>query len=185
MNTPKKLGINLGKAKSNDDEYYTPQYALEMIAPFIPKGDTIWEAFTRGNNDLIESPVYLRKMGFNVIATGEDFFKNNYGDICISNPPYATPRGEENIKTRIIRRLCELDKPFALLLPTLYFQTKTFKKLTEKYKFQMIMPSKKIQFYKIKDGKKITKKSEGLKGCSFYTLWITYKMNLPNDIMFV
>ena len=181
----RKLGINLGKPKSNDDEWYTPRMALEMVCPYLPKDKVIWEAFTSGNNKLIESPKYLREIGHNVIATGDNFFTCDYGDIVVSNPPYATPRGEENIKTRIIRRLCDMDKPFALLLPTTYLQTKELKKLLASYNFQVIMPTRKIQFYKIRDGKKITKKSEGLKGCSFYTAWLTFKLKLPRDIIWI
>ena len=37
------------------------------------------------------------------------------------------------------------------------------------------MPAKKIQFYKVIDGKKVQPK----KGCNFYTLWVCYKLNLP------
>ena len=29
------------------------------------------------------------------------------------------------------------------------------------------------------------KDDESMKGCSFYTSWITYKFNLPKDILFI
>ena len=64
------------------------------------------------------------------------------------------------------------------MLPTLYLHTKTFKEVKDKFgNFQIIMPAKKIQFYKVIDGKKVQPK----KGCNFYTLWVCYKMNLPSD----
>jgi hypothetical protein len=30
------MSINLGAPKSNDDEYYTPQYAIEMLKDYLP-----------------------------------------------------------------------------------------------------------------------------------------------------
>ena len=173
------MSINLGAPKSNDDEYYTPQYAIEMLKDYLPdKNKICWECFTSGNHEYIESPNYIKSLGYKVIADGEDFWKSNKGHWVCSNPPYYTPRGQKNIKTRIIERLCELDKPFCLLLPTLYLHTKTFKEVKDKFgNFQIIMPAKKIQFYKVIDGKKVQPK----KGCNFYTLWVCYKMNLPSD----
>jgi hypothetical protein len=67
------------------NEAYTPRSAFEKIAKFIPKDKIIWEPFTRGNHKYIKAPQYLRDLGFNVIATGEDFFSSNYGDIVVSN----------------------------------------------------------------------------------------------------
>ena len=212
--------------KSKDNEYYTPDYAIDMIKDFIPQlkgGTVIWEAFTLGNPQLIESSKYLYELGYNgtkgeVLTTSYDFFEItdkatketliNYTkigwnsdntielsscksflnkiDICISNPPYATPKGKINIKKRIIERLCSINKPFMLLLPTLFLQTKIFKSIVDKYGlFQFIIPSKKIQFYKIINDEIIRSRSKHLKGCSFYTCWICRNINLPKDINFV
>jgi hypothetical protein len=181
MKNNKKIGINLSKKKSNDDEYYTPCYAIEMLKPYLPadKNTIIWECFGR-DFSYIESAKTIRSMGYGVIADGDDFWTNNKGDICISNSPYHTPKGERNIKERVIEKLCEANKPFCLLFPTLYYQTKSFKKMVDKYgDFQIILPSTKIQFYKVEDGKKIKPD----KGCSFYTSWICWRMNLPSDFI--
>ena len=35
--------INLSKPKSNDDEFYTPLYALEMLKPYLPSSGKVWE----------------------------------------------------------------------------------------------------------------------------------------------
>ena len=179
-------GINLKGRKSNDDKYYTPSCELVKIGPYIPEGKVIWEAFTKDDNTVIESPKCLRDMGHQVIATGENFWTNNHGDMVISNPPYSTPKGEKNIKVRIIERLIGLDKPFMLCLPTLFVQTKIFRKLAEEHHFQLIVPTNKIQFYKIVDGRKLRKRTKnGLKGCSFYTLWVCWKLNLKSDLVFI
>ena len=150
-----------------------------MLRGHLPNQGVVWEAFTQGNNDLIESPQYLRECGYEVIMTENDFFEwePEVYDYIVSNPPYHTPRGERNIKERIIERCCELGKPFALLIPTLYLQTKSFKSLQDKYKgFQLLLPSTKFQFFRIRDGK-WTK----TKGCNFYTCWITRGFDLPSD----
>ena len=201
--TMTKLGINMSK-KSNDDEYYTPNAAIEMLnsaliksrfppnkkkinkiyktSPKSRKKVVVWECFGC-DFDYIESPKYIKHMGYNVVANGEDFWTSNYGSFVISNPPYHTPRGERNMKERIIERLCELNKPFCLLMPTTYLQTKSFKRMVDKYgKFQMVMPSTKIQFYQVNPDTH-EKKTKG--NCSFYTCWYCWNMGFENDFNMV
>ena len=75
------MSINLGAPKSNDDEYYTPQYAIELLKDYLPgKKKVCWESFTSGNHEYIESPKYIKSLGYDVIADGEDFWTSNKGD---------------------------------------------------------------------------------------------------------
>jgi len=164
------------------DEYYTPEYAFRMLEPYIQhmRGKTVWEPFGY-NFHFIRSPIYIRRMGFKVIANGRDFWRQNKGEWVLSNPPYQNIPGKGNTKERIIRRLCELRKPFCLLLQSSYIQTKSFSGLVEKFgKFQVIMPSGKIQFYTIQTetGRRIT---PGM--CSFYTCWVCWNMELVSDFI--
>ena len=129
----------------------------------------------------------LRELGHEVIATGEDFFKCNYGDICISNPPYSTFHTtwnrQNNIKTEIIQRLAKLNKPFMLLIPLAFLQTKQFKLFQEKYgTCQMIIPYERIKFYYYKDGKKLKYNTPNHHGVCF---WLCWKINLKKDINYV
>ena len=63
------------------DDYMTPKHAWEAVAEYIPQDKTIWEAFYGDG----ESGQYLTELGFNVIHEPVDFFKNDMGDIIVSN----------------------------------------------------------------------------------------------------
>jgi hypothetical protein len=147
----------------------TPKSAWEDIKEYIPKDTVIWEAFY-GNG---KSGQYLTELGFNVIHERIDFFQHNEGDIIVSNPPYTKKR-------EVFERLRALDKPFIMLVPTtvlhtLYFK-ETFGDISEN--IQLIIPYKKRQFYS--ENKKLKKG-----GCSFYTLYICYKIGLSKDVIFI
>ena len=64
-------------------------------------------------------------------------------------------------------------------MPTSYLQTKSFKKMVDKYgNFQFIVPCKKIQFYKVD---LITKEKLKKNNCSFATCWYCWKMGFEKD----
>tara|TARA_Y100000401_G_scaffold78478_1_gene64057 strand:+ start:513 stop:1070 length:558 start_codon:yes stop_codon:yes gene_type:complete len=182
----RKKGIGMLN-KSNDDEYYTPESAIKMLEPYIQKfkNKVCWECFGE-NFELIESPLYLKRMGFTVVANGKNFWECDQGDFVISNPPYSDFVNGEKVKRgmgkySIMKRLCDLNKPFCLLMPTTFMQTKCFKKLVDEYgKFQIIMPSVKIQFYKIINGKKVVPGK-----CNLYTCWFCWNMNFTHDFIMV
>ena len=167
------------KALSSDDEWYTSSKTIEMIIPYLPEGcDTIWEPFLSAEveDDLYESVTRLRDEGFEVLTPRQDFFSNVEGGpatVVVSNPPYHTPKGCRNTKERVLERLCELERPFALLLPTYYLQTKSFKRMQDAYgHFSVVMPSAKIEYYKVRDGKKTYSKTK----CSFYSVWLCHRL---------
>lgn len=146
------------------DDYMTPKYAWENIQQFIPRDKVIWEAFYgdgRSGDD-------LRSLGFDVIHKDEDFYDNNLGDIVVSNPPFSD-------SDKIFERLFELDKPFILLLPIQKYFNKNFTKYKDK-NIQLIRPNGRTNY--IKNG-------EISKGVSFISMFYCYKMNLPNDIVWL
>ena len=150
-----------------DDEYMTPKSAWEDIVDFIPKGKVIWEPFY-GNG---MSGEYLTDLGFKVIHEPEDFFQNDKGEIIVSNPPYTK-------KKEVFQRLKSIDKPFIMLVPTTTLHTKYFQEVFKDDEIQLIIPYKKRQFY---SEKRELKKG----GCSFYTLYICYKIDLPKDVVLI
>lgn len=101
---------------SGSDECLTPRYGVKPIVKHLKlKGYTkIWCPFDLPHSQYVR---VLRDNGFAVrsshINTGEDFFKFEplgYYDCIVSNPPFSK-------KDDVLKRLYELKKPFAILLP--------------------------------------------------------------------
>lgn len=152
------------------DDYMTPKYAWENIKQYIPKDKVIWESFYGDG----KSGTYLQELGFDVIHEPIDFFKEDRGDIIVSNPPFSKSK-------EVMDRLYELDKPFIIIFPSSKINTQYFRKWKDK-NIQIIIPQKRIQFEKLIDGKKPDKwKSTPNFDCFYYC----YKMNFEKDIIWL
>jgi len=148
------------------DDYMTPKYAWENINQFIPDDKVIWEAFYGDG----KSGSHLEEMGYNVIHQQIDFFKENKGDIIVSNPPFSKSK-------EVMNRLYELDKPFIIILPSSKINTQYFRQWANK--LQIIIPKKRIHFEKKVNGET----PKGWKNaCNFDCFYYCYKMNLDKDI---
>lgn len=171
------MSLNVGyltaKKDNKSDEVYTPELAVKMLLPFIKSKDTIiWCPFDEEDSEYVK---VFRNNGYNVINShindGRDFFKwtpDQY-DIIISNPPFSK-------KDEVLKRLYELDKPYAMLLPLPSLQgQKRFKYLRE---CQAIIFDKRINFFKDKERKEIQK------GISFASIYICRKF-LDKDLIFM
>ena len=149
-----------------NDEYYTKKESWADIAQYLPRDKVIWECFY---SERSKSAQYLRELGFEVIYKPVDFFEENLGDILVSNPPFSK-------KKEVFARLKELGKPFVMLVPTNTIHTKYFTETFHDEQIQLIMPWRKRQFdspiYNLHP-----------RGCSFNTLYVCYKMNLPKDVI--
>lgn len=99
-------------AKSKNDEFYTPSYAIEPIMKYVKPGSTIWCPFDTKDSLFVKK---FESAGFNAVHShindGKDFFEMTPPkcDYIISNPPYSK-------KTEVLQRLFELDIPFAMLV---------------------------------------------------------------------
>jgi len=158
------------KSFLNYDDYMTPKSAWENIKQYIPKDKVIWEAFFGDG----KSGSFLKELGFNVIHEQIDFFKNNLGDIIITNPPFS------NIKNIMIR-LLELDKPFIIILPSSKINTGYFRAWKNK-NLQIIIPRKRINFNKLVDSKPLDNYKSS---CNFDCFYYCYKIYLNNDIIWL
>lgn len=152
------------------DDYMTPKYAWEHIQHLIPKDKVIWEPFygdgTSGND--------LRELGFEVIHEPIDFFENNLGDIIVSNPPFSKSK-------EVMSQLKKLDKPFIMILPSSKINTSYVRENYKNTELQIIIPRKRIQFIKLKNGEKAETKN----ACNFDCFYYCYKMNFPKDIIWL
>ena len=147
------------------DDWYTPKYAWENIIEYIPKDKIIWEAFFGDG----KSGDHMKELGLNVIHEEIDFFKEDRGDIIISNPPFSLYR-------EILDRLFLLDKPFIIILPSSKINTQYFRKWKDKG-LQIIIPKKRIGFSKNNDIKRSS--------CAFDCFYYCYKIDLPSSIIWL
>ena len=95
-----------------NDEYYTPPYAVYPIMERLRAGAAVWCPFDTEESAFVR---VLSENGFRVlyghIRTGQDFFHEEVPecDYIVSNPPYS-------LKGKILKRLYEIGKPFAMLV---------------------------------------------------------------------
>ena len=170
------MAINKGyltaKTDKASDEVYTPDYAVKPILKFLKPGSVIWCPFDTEDSEYVK---IFKEAGYKVIYShidnGQNFFefepKEDY-DVIISNPPFS-------IKDDILRRLNELDKPYAMLMPLPALQgQKRFKYLKGS---QALIFDKRINYFKDYKTKEIQK------GISFASIYIC-KDFLPNDLIF-
>jgi len=158
------------KTFTKHDDYMTPKYAWENIIDYIPTEKIIWESFY-GNGD---SGKFLTELGLNTIHEDIDFFKENRGDLVISNPPFTLCK-------EILTRLKDLDKPFILIMPCSKIYTQYFRRLFSESEnpIQIIIPRKRIQFIKTLNGEI----PEDYKSkCNFDCYYYCWKIGLKRDI---
>jgi len=163
------MNTHLKNCKKNRVEYYTPKWVWESLKPYIPKDKTIWEAFRNDNEGSCKSADYLRELGFKVVNPLCDFFENDHGEICISNPPFHRKR-------EVMERLFKLNKPFMLILPQIILNTIYFADMCKRDKqLQIIILPKRVDFITDKNKKKQV----------IHTLVICWKMKLKDRILFI
>jgi hypothetical protein len=161
------------KTFTKHDDYMTPESAWTSIKDFIPKNKKLWEAFYGDG----ESGKILEKMGFDVVHKPVDFFKNDLGEVVVSNPPFTK-------KKEVLTRLKELNKPFILILPSSTINTQYMRQLfsDEKEPIQIIIPRKRIQFNKLINGKRVENEKQR---CNFDCFYYCWKMKLKRDIIWL
>lgn len=167
------MALNIGYLQSDkeNNELYTPLYAVDPILKYIPKDKIIWCPF-----DEEWSAFYrrLKEEGYNVVRSslkdGQDFFtyEPNKWDMIVSNPPFSS-------KDKVLERLYSFKKPFAILLPLNSLQGKTrFKFFTQG--IQLLSFDSRISFHK-PDSMDIV-----IKGSPFATAYFCKDL-LPRDLI--
>ena len=166
--------LDYNPSKYND--FITPNYIWDYLINNKEifnkiKDKRIWEAFYCNG----ESGNYLKSQGLNIILENIDFFKNNKGDIVISNPPF------EN-KKEVINRLIELQKPFILIVPVSTINYQYTRQLKD---IQILIPPKRMKFIKYNKKDKTIDKDWIKKSTAFDSIFLCWKMDLSKDIIFI
>jgi hypothetical protein len=172
-------GYLTAKTNRESDETYTPEYAVMPIIKHLKdyqernwkENLIVWCPFDTEESYYVK---LLRENGFTVIAThidnGENFFYHEPSeyDIIVSNPPFS-------IKDDIIKRLYELNKPYAMLLPIPSLQGQ--KRFPYMKDCQALIFDKRINYFKDMKTKEVQK------GVSFGSFYLCRNF-LSNDLIF-
>lgn len=127
------------------DEYYTPDYIVELLVPYLKKKNfkTIWCPCDKEESEFVK---VLRNNGFEVkythIELGQDFLSYEPDfefDAIVTNPPFS-------IKNKIIERCIKYNKPWALLLSATCIQSASLIKLLSKQQIEFIMFDRRIAY---------------------------------------
>lgn len=123
------------------DEYYTPSILTEVIVPYIPTGAVVWEPFGTKDSEFVHSLGRKNEVVFSHIRTGQDFFEYEpkQWDIVVSNPPFTR-------KLDVLKRLHQLGKPYALLLPLPMLNYNEIGQFFLDKSLQLLIVDKKVSF---------------------------------------
>ena len=153
--------------RATSDERYTPQYALDILLPYLPKDEIIWEA-AYGTGELAK---HLRAAGHEVVGDARMNFlhrtPSEFG-IIVTNPPYS-------FKDEFLERAYSLGKPFAFLLPLDALTGGKRCPLYIRHGIQVLVPRKRINF--IDNG-------QPANHSNLSTGWFCWGL-LPRDLLFV
>ena len=171
---PINKGYLTAKTDKASDEVYTPAYAIKPLIKYLINTNyhTIWCPFDMAYSEYVKT---FTKAGYKVIYShidnGENFFfyepEEEY-DIIISNPPFSQ-------KDNVLKRLYELNKPYAMLLPIPALQGQArFPYIKDD--LQYLGFDKRINYYTNQDMTKIQQ------GVSFGSCYLC-KHFLPKDLI--
>tara|TARA_R110000737_G_scaffold214117_2_gene231051 strand:+ start:1956 stop:2507 length:552 start_codon:yes stop_codon:yes gene_type:complete len=172
---------------STHDDYYTPKSAWEQVSHLIPENIVIWEACCL-NSHKSQSPEYLQELNPTTTVVADRTMncltqKPENFDMIITNPPFSNKKKDGYLKSKVLTRLHDLDKPFMIIMNSMNTFTKYLRTIFKgdmKY-LQIITPQRKIQFNKLlKSGELVPTKK-----CSFYCIYLCYKMDLPTESLWL
>lgn len=171
---PANIGYLTAKTDKASDEVYTPAYAVKPLIKYIKNFNpnaTIWCPFDLKFSNYVK---IFEEEGFKVIRShideGQNFFyyePEEHYDVIISNPPFSC-------KDAVLKRLSELGKPYAMLLPVPTLQGQS--RFPYMKNIQYLGFDKRINYYK---DISMTKTQDGV---SFGSCYLCYNF-LPKDLI--
>jgi len=158
-------------ANSNNDEFYTPFYAIEPLLKYVDIDRIVWCPFDTEKSLIVKT---FQNRGNEVIYThlseDKDFFVIDPPgcDVIISNPPYSQ-------KGKVFERLFTIDIDFAMLVGVVgLFESQHRFELFAKNKFEIMWLNKRISYFKSYEDEKPSLNPP------FSSVWITKNL-LPQQ----
>lgn len=163
------------------DTFETPNYATDLLVPFIPANfEFVWEP-AAGSGRIAYR---LEEHGFSVIRSdirdfgGWNVYHNFIGggpppckfDCIITNPPFS-------LKAQFVEKAVEIGKPFALLISAEYSAQQI--KWIREYGCGKIIPSRRIDFI-TPTGRRGSESAS-----QFHSMWLTRGFGLDRSEVFV
>ena len=140
-------------SSGNNDECYTPHYAVEAILEFIPKSAIVWCPFDKKESEFVKQISKTNKVISSHIDENKCFFEYEpkKWDIIISNPPFTNKR-------QFFERALSFNKPFALIMTNTWLNDSAPKQLFKDKDLQLLMFDKRMKFISPdgRDNNKIT-----------------------------
>ena len=135
-------------SSGNNDECYTPDYAVKPILKYIPEGATVWCPFDTEASEFVRLISKKNKVIKSHLDDGQDFLQwqpKEHWDMIVSNPPFSNKR-------KFFERALSFNKPFALIMTNTWLNDSTPKILFHDKDLQLLMFDKRMEFNQ-SDGK--------------------------------
>ncbi len=166
----------------NHNDYYTQKSSWALIKDLVMnKGyNRIYEPCLLNSNE--QSKKFLIELGFEVYGSKtHNFITDSMPeefDCIITNPPFEAVRSfnrrHDNLKYKIIKKIFDSEKPFVIIMNSTNLFSRWFKELAGDKDFQVVFPSKKLQYDKYEEGGENRINQNG--SCSFNSVFLTYKI---------
>lgn len=141
-------------AGSQNDEFYTPEYAVKPILKYVRPHSRVWCPFDTERSAFVR---LLRESGHSVASShledGIDFFASptpthDEFDYIISNPPYSK-------KQEVLSRLFSFQVPFAMLIGVVgLFESRQRFQMFKSNKFEIMYLDKRVSYFRSFDDAK-------------------------------
>ena len=140
----RKFMLDSGKlmySKGNNDECYTPHYAVKPILKYIPKDAIVWCPFDKQESEFVKQISQQNEVVYSHIDTNQDFFtyEPDDWDVMVSNPPFTNKR-------KFFERALSFNKPFALIMTNTWLNDSAPKKIFKDKDLQLLMFDKRMKF---------------------------------------
>jgi hypothetical protein len=128
----------------NNDECYTPAYAVDPIVPYVKPHWVIWCPFDTEDSEFVQVLGETNKVIYSYIKYGQNFLNyepDEHYDVIISNPTFTNKR-------QTFELALALGKPFALMMSVLWLNDKAPYQIYKEAgkKLQLLLLDDRIEF---------------------------------------